>query len=45
MTSPTDNVRSINPSKTCAWCRIDFTTVPELLDHVVDAHLDDTCVA
>jgi tRNA U54 and U55 pseudouridine synthase Pus10 len=31
----------------CRWCHEGFDTVPELLDHVVDAHLadDDTVAA
>jgi hypothetical protein len=36
------------PSKahaTCAWCHQRFTTVVELLDHVVGDHLDDRAVA
>jgi len=25
----------------CRWCHEGFATVPELLDHVVDAHLNE----
>jgi hypothetical protein len=25
----------------CRWCHEGFATVPELLDHVVDAHLGE----
>jgi hypothetical protein len=25
----------------CRWCHEGFQTVPELLDHVVDAHLNE----
>jgi len=32
-------------SKTCAWCRDAFPTVPDLLDHVVNAHLPSEAAA
>ena len=38
----TTNLHQLRPAaavKTCAWCHHDFSTTPELLDHVVDEHL------
>jgi hypothetical protein len=29
----------------CSWCRLTFETVPKLLDHVVDQHLDEAAAA
>lgn len=36
---------TVRPTKhraTCAWCRHDFATIVELLDHVDHGHLDPT---
>lgn len=30
---------------TCAWCRMDFDTIVELIDHVDHGHLADTRAA
>ena len=38
-------LRTQNETKTCAWCRDAFPTVPDLLDHVVDAHLPSKAAA
>jgi len=29
-----------NKHATCAWCRKDFDTIVELIDHVDNGHLD-----
>ena len=33
-------VRPVKAGATCAWCRHDFATIVELLDHVDHGHLD-----